>query len=258
MTPRLFRHFNMLWVPELSHQSMKTIFKAILHGYLSHKSDGVSMYSESIIKTAVEVYNKTKDEFLPTPTKSHYTFNLRDLSKVVQGMTMCPVENIGTEKDYLIMLFMHETQRVFRDRLIDDEDKNRFNDRFNEILSNQNLLLEGESGEKKEDILFGFMNEDHPGKYAKLKEESELIKFLNGRLAMYNSDNTEMNLVFFLDCIQHLTRISRILKQPRGNALLVGVGGSGRKSMAKFAAFVNSDMQTYTIEIKKNYKISDF
>lgn len=118
---------------------MKTIFKAILHGYLGHKGDGASMYSEQVVKTAVEVYNKTKDEFLPTPTKSHYTFNLRDMSKVIQGMTMCPVDLIGTEKDYLIMLYMHETYRVFRDRLIDEADKERFNERFNEILSNQNL-----------------------------------------------------------------------------------------------------------------------
>lgn len=77
-------------------------------------------------------------------------------------------------------------------------------------------------------------------------------------LVSYNMDGTEMNLVFFLDCIQHLTRISRILRQPRGNALLVGVGGSGRRSMAKFAAFVNLNMQTFQIEITKNYKDKDF
>lgn len=36
---------------------------------------------------AVEIYNRLSVDLLPTPAKSHYVFNLRDLSKCVQGET---------------------------------------------------------------------------------------------------------------------------------------------------------------------------
>jgi len=58
VTPRLFRHFNIIWIPSLSTTSMKTIFSAILKGNLELKVGGFSpsIFADVIIKSAVDVY----------------------------------------------------------------------------------------------------------------------------------------------------------------------------------------------------------
>ena len=61
-----------------------------------------------------------------------------------------------------------------------------------------------------------------------------------------------MKLVLFQDACEHISRIVRILRQPRGNGLLLGVGGSGRQSLAKISAFI-ANQALAGIELIKNY-----
>ena len=63
-----------------------------------------------------------------------------------------------------------------------------------------------------------------------------MIGVMEEFLEDYNQVNTaQMKLVLFLDAVQHVCRISRIIRQPLGNALLLGVGGSGRQSLSRLA-----------------------
>lgn len=70
----------------------------------------------------MEVYKATVSSFLPTPTKSHYLFNLRDFARVIRGILLVPATHLK-EPEKLILLWVHETYRVFYDRLIDDDDR---------------------------------------------------------------------------------------------------------------------------------------
>lgn len=66
-----------------------------------------------------------------------------------------------------------------------------------------------------------------------------------------------MNLVFFIDAIEHISRLARILRSPRGNAMLVGLGGSGKQSLTKLSAFM-SEFLCIQIELKRGYNNNDF
>lgn len=66
-----------------------------------------------------------------------------------------------------------------------------------------------------------------------------------------------MKLVMFLDACDHVSRICRILRQPLGNGLLLGVGGSGRQSLTKLATYI-SNYRSYQIEVIKGYQMRDW
>lgn len=84
MTPRFVRHLIQLSVPPPSDGAIKAILSTILGAFLSDWSPDLKALCGPIVASAVEAFNTISAELLPTPDKSHYNFNLRDLSKVAQ------------------------------------------------------------------------------------------------------------------------------------------------------------------------------
>ena len=253
VTQRFSRHFNMISFVEMEDVSLQRIFSTILGTFLNKFSAEIQKKTTSIVNASIKIYNTIRAELLPTPAKTHYTFNLRDLSKVVQGVLSADVKTTLLEAD-IVRLWIHECMRVFQDRLVDQQDKSWFVDLVKKTLTTE-LKMNWPEVVTSEPLIYGdYMT---PGadvkQYTEVKELIKLVKLTEEYLDDYNSTSTSpMKLVMFLDAIEHVSHICRIIRQPGGHALLLGVGGSGRQSLSRLASFM-SEYTTFQIEVSKSY-----
>lgn len=171
-----------------------------------------------------------------------------------QGFLMCKPISIDNETS-CAKLWMHEVSRVFYDRLIDEEGR----DFFKELIEDA-MKLKWRNDIKFSNIIFSNLLklENDDKLYEEITRMEALLSTLGHYLEEYNSScPNKMNLVFFSDAVNHICRIIRVLLQPRGNALLIGVSGCGKQSLTRLASFMLT-YKNYSIKLTKNYKPKDF
>jgi dynein heavy chain len=86
VTPRLLRHFNIVGVSSFARHVLLRIFGTIMDGHLTKQGLAGTLPAtalKSAVAASVEVLMYAQQSLRPTPTKSHYLFNLRDLGRVV-------------------------------------------------------------------------------------------------------------------------------------------------------------------------------
>ncbi|XP_060906749.1 dynein axonemal heavy chain 11 [Labrus mixtus] len=257
INPRLQRHFSVFAVNLPSAEALKSIYTPILCGHLKQKhfSPLVQSCATAVIQAAISLHHKILHSFLPTAITFHYTFNLQDLSNIFQGILFAGPESVKQSTD-LALLWIHETCRVYSDRLVDVTDLQLFRKLQMETVHECFEGLEDKEMTKQPLLYCHFSQTGNEPSYTPVKDWSSLNSILTDALESYNELNAAMNLVLFEDAMQHVCRISRILESPRGHGLLVGVGGSGKQSLTRLAAFISS-VEVFQITLSKGYSIKD-
>lgn len=273
VTQRFSRHFNTLVINEFDEQTLVTIFSKIVLWHLDTRgfSKEFDPSIDEIVNSTLIIYQEARKFLLPTPAKCHYLFNLRDFSRVVQGVLLSVPE--GTETiDTMRRLWSHEIMRVYGDRLVDDRDRLWLFEMIYKTIKDkmgvdpEDLFLRLREPKQKlvesdlRKLLFcDFTNPKADNKLYLEVEELESLRYtVESYLVEFNNMSKKpMNLVLFRFAIEHLSRICRIIKPPRSHALLVGVGGSGRQSLTRLAAHIN-DYETFQVEISRQYGMTEW
>lgn len=130
---RLKRHFYSINMTPPSQKAIINIYGRILEALFNPKKYGPDIVAmkDLLIEGTIEVWTQVKKKLLPTPTKFHYNFTIRELSRVFGGIATVAskpdekvIQNHLNIKDaikpelFLIGLWRHECERTFNDKLI--------------------------------------------------------------------------------------------------------------------------------------------
>ncbi|KAM8981229.1 dynein axonemal heavy chain 11 isoform 1-T1 [Sarcophilus harrisii] len=259
INPRLQRHFSVFAYHFPSLDSLASIYGQMLSLHFQHHALGAPFLlrgGPALVQAAIGLHHMMTLHFLPTAVKFHYTFNLRDLSNVFQGILFATPECLMGPLD-LIRLWLHESSRVYGDKLIDKKDCDLFQRKLLETARRHFEQGTEESILLHQPLIYcHFANGVGEPRYLPVKNWESLKAVLTETLDTYNELNAAMPLVFFEDAMQHVCRISRILHTSQGYSLLIGVGGSGKQSLSRLAAYISS-FEVFQITLRKDYGLQD-
>lgn len=256
---RLQRHFMTFSVNFPSVESLEHIYGSILRQHLEAPGNkfsySVQRMATHVIDAALTLHQRMGQTFLPTAIKFHYIFNMRDLANVFTGMLYATHETCE-DINGLARLYVHEATRVYCDKLVNQKDMNSFRKLIREV-SRKSFEDCDESKIFAEPIIYCHFAESlSDPKYMPVRDWNKLAQLVEQAQTGYNDIVGHMDLVFFEDAMSHVCRINRILEASRGNALLIGVGGSGKQSLARLAAFISS-LSVFQLQLRKDYSLLD-
>eukprot|EP00924_Labyrinthula_sp_SR-Ha-C_P016869 maker-scaffold_6-snap-gene-17.26-mRNA-1 protein AED:0.02 eAED:0.02 QI:0/0/0/1/0.75/0.6/5/0/4681 len=265
ISERLQSRFFLYNFTNPSFETMKKIYGTILSSKFENFEPEVKNSLSAVVECMITSFNKISLLFLPSPVKSHYIFTMRDVAKCCQGLLQSDANKMLQRTD-LFRVYLHESYRVYGDRFVIMSDVEKLYCLFDEDLQQKCGLGHAEVLEESADtqrvafnLSYTHLFDEEIFCYREVGNFELLQNLLCEKLEDYNSEPgfIPMNLVLFQDACKYIVRISRVLQQPRGNLLLLGLGGSGRQSLARLSSYLNFQ-QVFMIEITSNYKYTDF
>ena len=258
VSDRFMSQLTIISLPSPTDTVLIKIFGTILNKFLKDGefAENVQVMADDVVKTSVNFYKRIRGELLPTPSKAHYTFNLRDVSRVFKGILMSDTSSLSDQLSFT-KLWFHETHRVFIDRLVDKADRTLAHQlmfdtakSYMHLKEDQNYYF-GDTPLIWTDILKGYGFEGKAS-YTEISTKQQVVNALSSFQAVYKT-----SVVLFDEAIEHVLRLVRVLRQPFGHMLLVGMGGTGKRTVARFAAFV-AQIEIFEPQPLKGYDITQF
>ena len=213
----------------------------------------LGIYSEPLTSAMVEFYLLSQRRFTPD-TQAHYIYSPRELTRWVRGIyEVIAQEDLQISSiESLVRIWAHEGLRLFRDRLVDEEERVWTDETLDNIAQkyfpNVNLV---ES--LKRPILFSDWGSNV---YADVAQ-SDLRSLVLAKSSTFCEEELDSQLVLFDDVLEHCLRINRVFRQVQGHLLLIGISGSGKTTLSRFVAWMKG-FSIFQLKVHNKYTLHDF
>uniref|UniRef100_A0A8B9KZF7 Cytoplasmic dynein 2 heavy chain 1 n=1 Tax=Astyanax mexicanus TaxID=7994 RepID=A0A8B9KZF7_ASTMX len=252
-------------------EQLQTIYSAYLSPVLQRTLGNHPTWSSAgrvhqLAGSLVQIYEQVKAKFT-VDDYSHYLFTPCVLTQWVLSLLrydLTPGKCV-TPADSVLEVIAYEARRLFRDRIVSSKDLNAFDN----ILSS---VIRGDWGsdvlDNMSDTFFVTWGASHEGRnpnqplppYGKplgRLNTSDLTEVIRKGVVMYGRENRELDLLFFPEVLDFMSRVDRALSSPAGSLLLAGRSGVGRRTAVCVVSHMHG-ATIYTPKISRSYSLKHF
>ena len=254
ITTRFTGNVRMLFLDYPSYDEMNMIYTEYLKAILSSETLGkFNKLSSLLAECSLNIYNNIKASFT-FDMYHHYIFTPRDISNWLIGLLRYECKT----QDDLVKVWGYECIRIFKDRLVGKESKQKFDQiLMNELskITSKISLKEKIDTQKLKTTIFTSLNSNNnilievtPEDYKDILGKGQLV---------YERENDELYMTYFEENLHNCKALDRIITKDYNNLLLIGNYGIGRKKSLRIVSTVKN-YEFFSLSLTKNYNIKDF
>lgn len=247
---RFLRHCGVVYVDYPTGESLRQIYTAMTRAILKLLPE-LHAVCDMLTTAMIDVYEKSQEKF--QGKAPHYIYSPRELTRWCKGLYESLRNQYTLELSMLVRIWAYEGLRLFSDRLIAKEDR----DWTWNLIQKTALECFGQacdiSNALHQPILFtNWLHKEY-----RSVSRGELTEFLQARMKVFNEEVIDKDLTLFDDWLGHVLRIDRVLRQPQGHLILLGLSSSGKTTLTRFVCWMNG-FNVFQLKTSRNYTEADF
>lgn len=251
LSQRILRHVTLVNVGYPGNESLNQIYGAFNKSLLKC-IPSLAGYGDQLTKTMISYYQSFSDVFT-SASHVHYIYSPRELTRWSRGVYEAISQLETLSVDGLVQVVGHEGMRLFLDRLVTEEERQKGLVMLVNVLSREFTLGAAHVTSLLTDLLFSNWTTKHYLPIAK----DVITSYVTSRVPTFCEEELDTPFVLSDDVIEHILRIDRVLRQPQGHMILIGEAGSGRTTMTRFVAWL-AGVKCFQLRVSRDYQVSDF